>query len=71
MDVTLQGIPDEIGETQVKEWVAILVERFENDKVNQIKEVKDALVVAQNNINSFRTANALQPKFVNGARVEE
>jgi allophanate hydrolase subunit 1 len=63
MDVLVKGIPEEIGEAQVKEWVAILVERFENNKVNQIKEVKQAVTTAQTNIDSFRAANALQAKF--------
>lgn len=68
MDITFTGIPDAIGEQQAKEWMAILVERYENAKLNQIKEVVQATEAAKNGIDTFRTANALTPKF---AKVEE
>jgi hypothetical protein len=68
MDITFTGIPDAIGEQQAKEWMAILVERFENAKLNQIKEVVQATEAAKTGIDSFRTANALAPKF---SKVEE
>jgi hypothetical protein len=63
MEVLVKGIPEGISEAQVKEWVAVLIERFENAKVNQIQAVKDAVVVAQTGIDGFRKANALTPKF--------
>jgi len=59
----LRNIPEGITEEQVKEWVAVLVERFENAKVNQIPEVTVAVKNAQENIDGFRTANALSSKF--------
>jgi hypothetical protein len=63
MEVLVKGIPEGISEAQVKEWVAVLIERFENAKVNQIQAVKDAVVTAQTGIDGFRKANALTPKF--------
>jgi hypothetical protein len=68
MDITFTGIPDGIGEQQAKEWMAVLVERFENAKLNQIKAVVEATEAAKSGIDTFRTANALAPKF---AKVEE
>jgi hypothetical protein len=63
MDITFKSIPDEIGEVQVREWVAILVERYHNAKVNQIPEVIQATETAKTGIDTFRKANALDPKF--------
>ena len=63
MDLTITGIPAGITEAQVKEWVAVLVERFENQKVNQIEAVKSAVTTAQTNIDTFRKLNLLTPKF--------
>ena len=71
MDITFTGIPDEIDEQQAKEWMAILIERFENAKLNQIKEVVEATEAAKSGIDTFRTANALQPKFAKAEVVEE
>jgi hypothetical protein len=68
VDITILGLPDEIGEQQAKEWMAILCERFHNAKLNQIKEVVQATEAAKTGIDTFRTANALQPKF---AKAEE
>ena len=74
MDITLKNIPDEIvigglsGEAAICEWVGIAVERFHNAKLNQIKEVVQATEAAKTGIDSFRTANALAPKF---AKAEE
>ena len=71
MDVTILGIPDGITEANVKEWVAVLVERFENQKVNQIEAVKTAVTTAQTNIDTFRKANTLTAKFEKAEVVEE
>jgi hypothetical protein len=68
MDVLIKGVPEEIGETQFREWCSIIVERFENAKLNQIKEVVQATEAAKSGIDGFRVANALKPKF---AKVEE
>jgi uncharacterized GH25 family protein len=69
-DVTIKGVPDGISEQQVQEWVAILVERAENAKVNQIKEVKEAVTESQKSIDSFRKANSLSAKFEKAEVVE-
>ena len=63
MDITIKGIPEGVSEAQVKDWVAVLIERFENAKVNQIQAVREAVVAAQTGIDGFRKANALTPKF--------
>jgi len=63
MDVTLKGIPDEIGEVKVKEWISVLVERYHNQKINEIPEVIQATETAKLGIDSFRKANSLVPKF--------
>ena len=68
MDLEIKGIPAGITEQQVREWVAILVERFENQKLNQIQAVSDAVKTSQANIDTFRKANTLTPKF---EKVEE
>jgi len=71
MDLEIKGIPDGITEANVKEWVAVLVERFENQKVNQIEAVKTAVTTAQTNIDTFRKANTLTAKFEKPKEVEE
>ena len=71
MDVTILGIPDGIAEQQVREWVAILVERFENQKLNQIQAVSEAVKTSQANIDTFRKANTLTPKFEKAEEVKE
>jgi hypothetical protein len=63
MDVTLKNIPDEITEAQVKEWVGVLVERYHNNKLNTIPAVVTAAENAKSQIDSFRSANALEAKF--------
>jgi hypothetical protein len=62
MDITIKGIPDAIGENKVIEWVGVLIERYENEKANNIPEVKAAVIAAQASIDSFRKANTLQAK---------
>ena len=69
MDVTILGIPDGIAEQQVREWVAILVERFENQKLNQIQAASDAVKTCQTNIDNFRKQNTLTAKFENRKRL--
>jgi hypothetical protein len=78
MDVTIKGIPDGIridnlvGEAAIKEWVAIAVDRFEHQKLNQIKAVSEAVKTTQINVDNFRKANSLTPKFnVEAPKVKE
>ena len=71
MDLTIKGIPEGITEAQVKEWCGVLIERYENQKVNQIEAVKTATEAARNNIDAFRKANALIPKFEKVEEVKE
>ena len=63
MDITLTDIPDEITEKQVTEWVSILIERFHNQKIQQIPELQVAQTVAQKDVDSFRIANKLEAKY--------
>jgi len=71
MDISVNGLPEGLSEEQVKDWVGVLVERYENAKVNQIKEVSDAVKAAQVSIDTFRKANSLAPKFETAEPVEE
>ncbi len=71
MDILLKGIPDGLPEANVKEWVAILVERFENQKLNQIQAASDAVKTCQTNIDNFRKQNTLTAKFEKPKEVEE
>ena len=71
MDITLKGLPDSLQEGQVKEWVAVLVERHENAKVNALPAVIQAANSAKTSIDGFRKANALTPKFEKVEAVEE
>jgi hypothetical protein len=71
MDLVLKGIPDGITETNVREWVSVLIERYENQKVNQIEAVKTATEAARTNIDTFRKANSLTPKFEKVEEVKE
>lgn len=56
-------VPDGFAEQEVMEWVGVLVERWHNAQVNNIPEIQAAVKAAQTGIDSFRTANSLQPKF--------
>ena len=71
MDLEIKGIPDGITEAQCKEWLSILVERFENQKLNQIQAASDAVKTSQANIDTFRKANTLTPKFEKVEEVKE
>ena len=71
MDVLIKGVPEEIGEAQLQEWCAILVERMHNTKLNSIKEVVQATEAAKTGIDGFRVANALKPKFAKAEEVVE
>jgi hypothetical protein len=62
MDITLKGI-ENCTEEEVKEWVSILVERKENQKINSIPQVLQAQADAKLTVDSFRKANTLIPKF--------
>lgn len=62
-DITLKDIPDGVTEQQVKEWVAILIERIETAKINQNPVIVQATKEAQTTIDGFRKANALAPKW--------
>jgi hypothetical protein len=71
VDITFKSIPDEIGEVQAREWVAVLVERYYNQKINQIPEVIQATETAKLGIDGFRKANSLQAKFESDPVVKE
>lgn len=60
MDITLVGIPEGITEQEVKEWVSILVQRKEEQKLTPPVEVVKA---SKTTIDSFREANALEARF--------
>lgn len=63
MDITLKNIPIGISEEQIKEWVAMFVEQHQTNMINQIPEVVAATKSAQVNIDGFRKANSLKPRF--------
>ena len=62
-EIVIKDVPVEIKDEQVYEWVAVLIERYHNAKVNQIPEVVAATEAAKTGIDSFRTANTLTAKF--------
>jgi hypothetical protein len=62
-DITITNIPEELSDSQVKEWMSILVERLEEQKIQAIPELAVAVKTGQTSIDSFRKANSLQPKF--------
>ena len=62
-EIKVVGVPEAITDAQVLEWVSVLVERYENAKVNQIQAVKDATESAKTSIDAYRTANTLTAKF--------
>jgi hypothetical protein len=61
-------IPAGISEQDVKEWVAILVERRVNAELNSNAEVVKATEKAKADIDSYRKSAGLAPKF---EKVEE
>lgn len=59
-DVTILGVPEEITDEILYEWVSILVERKENQKLlPPSKDVTDA----QTRIDDFRDVNGLDKKY--------
>ena len=62
MDITIKGI-EGLTEAEVKEWVAILVERKENQKIQSIPALVQAQESAKLTIDTFRKANDLAAKF--------
>ena len=56
-------IPNGITEEQVKEWLAILVERKVNADLNNNVEVKTATEKAKTEIDTYRKSIGLAPKF--------
>ena len=71
MDCLIKGIPDGITEANVKEWCSVLVERFENQKLNAIQEVSEAVKTCQTNIDNFRKQNTLTAKFEKVEEIKE
>ena len=71
MDLEIKGIPDGITEANVKEWCSVLVERYENQKLNAIQSVSEAVKTCQTNIDNFRKQNTLTAKFEKPKEVEE
>ena len=70
-DITIKNVPKEISDEQVMEFVAVLVGRYHDAKLNSIPEVSAAIKAGQTGIDSFRTANALAPKFTKVEPKEE
>jgi hypothetical protein len=66
-DITIKNIPDEVSDVEVLDFVAALIERYHDAKLSAIPEVVAAIKSVRAGIDSFRTANALAPKF---AKVE-
>ena len=56
-------IPAGISEQEVKEWVAILVERKVNAELNSNAEVMKATEKARVDIDTYRKSAGLAPKF--------
>jgi biopolymer transport protein ExbD len=56
-------VPDDLTDQQVKEWVSILIERNENQKMQNNEAIKTALETAQKSIDAYRKDNGLQAKF--------
>ena len=69
-DVVIK-VPDDLTDQQVKEWVAILIERKESAKVENNEAVKIAVETAQKSIDTYRKDNGLQAKFEKAEVVEE
>ena len=70
-DLTIKNIPKEISDEQVMEFVAVLIGRYHDTKLNSIPEVSSAIKAGQTGIDSFRVANALAPKFTKVEPVKE
>ena len=62
MDITIKGV-ENITEAEVMEWVAILVERKENAKIQAIPALVAAQDVAKVTVDTFRKANSLAAKY--------
>ena len=62
-DVVIKGVPEEISDQQLTEWCSVLIERYENAKLNQIQAVSEAVKTTQTNIDVFRKANSLDAKY--------
>lgn len=56
-------IPNGISEEQVKEWVAVLVERKVNQDFNNNIEIKTATEKVKTDIDSYRKSIGLLPKY--------
>ena len=70
MDIVVKGI-EGLTEKEVLEWVAVLVQRKEEAKVNQNQVVVQAMTAARETIDTFRKANSLEAKFEVTKPVEE
>ena len=57
------AIPAGLTEAQVKEWLAILVERKVNAELNANTEVAKATLKAKEDIDTYRKSIGLAPKF--------
>lgn len=62
MDITIKGL-EGVTEAEVKEWVAVLIERKETVKLNSLPEVVTAQAASKVAIDTFRDANGLPKKF--------
>ncbi len=61
-EITIK-VPDGFAESEVLEWVGVLVERYHNAQVNNIPEVQAAVKAAQTGIDAFRKDNKMEAKF--------
>ena len=68
MDITIKGVPATITETELNEWISILVERKEKAKLDPPQA---DVLAAQVVVDTFRVANALDAKYVEKKVVEE
>jgi hypothetical protein len=64
-------IPAGITEQEVKEWVAVLVERRVNAQLNANVEVQKATEKAKADIDTYRISAGLAPKFAKEPVKEE
>ena len=60
MDILLKGIPDSISEQEIKEWVAIKVERVLKAQLSIPKEDGDKCNL---DVDAFRKGNLLEAKY--------
>ena len=68
MDILLKGIPDSISEQEIKELVAIKVERVLKAQLSIPKEDEDKCNL---DVDAFRKGNLLEAKYEVAEEVED